>query len=925
MILIFRLYGKFCWPPTAQFHNDDETSRQSGIVELHAVPSQQDATKHIALLRWFPTDRQADPSLPDPTKATDHLFDLTPQGAVDWFSTNTRNDCAIWLDSSGAAAAGADQAFVIFRGAFLFEQYRRPKDDKAAGSADLEVQWPLMRRFTYADIPVFSSLGVYGKTHPLLHLSLHLPLPVRRTSLPAASRKNASAFPFSAVFDLKPKAANDWFNVDRLFAGWKANDGLPKFDVPEKTCFPFRGENKPNKNNMRLGSFGFAEYGKTDSNFAVYSLDRPTTLTYWPLNSQALRQDILWPYGFALDYNEDDWLQAANIGLADSSLRFYSAPKGTGVDRGRSSSLIYRASVIRTGVNNPDSGDFRGDTKGLRLRLERELGGRLADGIHYGADETANEEDASKIDGWIRTGAKHLSVDCELAWEISRRDIWTTDPDSDWSPTVSMRLHWLEPISAHNVNAAAVNADTEFRSGLLAHANHSLGTVRDSLERGEAGRPHSFLPDLSGPDGSQSIRFCLYGSPLPASFKDGMVSWGRPAPGAGQAGWQRPSMRLSIANRDHLIEETNESELKNFKLVLSATGLTFFQPKPAAPPPELELSLAHDKGWPPQATDSVEDGEPFFASFKVIAEPRLQDGQDSWYGRLSSLQFRGSSKYPTTEGPGHLRIGGRGAHLGLGDGGPLLLYPEGRIATEISLAIPASTIEPIGVDTARTDRSGRPGPLLIQLDPAAVGPTSDNVFWLKATETLSPTHDRKLVASIIEDSQQTGTRSYVVLSSEPFSIFRYTHQPLYARGTIDTANVAFYSDDDRIWQYRRTSDLYHYVFPPQVIGESADKPRRLELHDLPVPDPNNENPPTPFVPHQENGKNVLDAHNFRTAGPNSDLQRRAVEFRLTPSAEMWIQPSDVQRGYFMPEADELRDFSPARRIWTWRGSRIFAR
>src|SRR6185436_8926618 len=109
----------------------------------------------------------------------------------------------------------------------------------------------------------------------------------------------------------------------------------------------------------------------------------------------------------------------------------------TGAERGHSSSLTYRASVIRTGVNDPESGDFRGDYKGLRLRLARELGGRFADGIHYGADETPNEEDASKIEGWIRIGAKHLSVDCELAWEISRRDIWTTDPDADWSATVS--------------------------------------------------------------------------------------------------------------------------------------------------------------------------------------------------------------------------------------------------------------------------------------------------------------------------------------------------------------------------------------------------------------------------------------------------------------------------------------------------------
>jgi hypothetical protein len=34
-----------------------------------------------------------------------------------------------------------------------------------------------MRRFNYAENPVFSSLGIYGKNRPSLHLALHLPLP----------------------------------------------------------------------------------------------------------------------------------------------------------------------------------------------------------------------------------------------------------------------------------------------------------------------------------------------------------------------------------------------------------------------------------------------------------------------------------------------------------------------------------------------------------------------------------------------------------------------------------------------------------------------------------------------------------------------------------------------------------------------------
>ena len=96
-------------------------------------------------------------------------------------------------------------------------------------------------------------------------------------------------------------------------------------------------------------------------------------------------------------------------------------------------------------------------------------------------------------------------------------------------------------------------------------------------------------------------------------------------------------------------------------------------------------------------------------------------------------------------------------------------------------------MEPIGVDVARADRSGRPGPLLIPLDATGGGTPADNLFWLTATETLSPTHDRLLEATVTENSQETGERSYVVLSSEPYSIFRFTHQPLHARAPGATA------------------------------------------------------------------------------------------------------------------------------------------
>ena len=589
-----------------------------------------------------------------------------------------------------------------------------------------------------------------------------------------------------------------------------------------------------------------------------------------------------------------------DLGIADSSLRFPKIEAGASRDRGNRSALIYRATV-ESNDNAPAGSDLQTIGGGLRLRLRDELGGRLADRTQFGAGETFDDEEERKIAGWLRIG-RALSVDCELAWEIASADIWSRDRAADWSPTVTVRLHWRERISPDNVRAAPAepqpaggSAQNDFRAGLLAQANFSFGAARAALEPGEAGRPHSFLPTLSAA-AAEEVRFTLYGSPLPAGFEGNrVITWGRPAPINANPSppWARPPMRLTLASTAHVIKEIETvkiNEIETVKpLTLRANEVTFFQQGGA-----LDLTLDHDESWPPVSADTIEDGQPFFASFALTALPR-----EGWRGRLSSLQFEGHSQQTVANSPepppGHLRTGGRGARLGLGRGAPILTYPDGAIAAQLRLPVAAAKVEPIGVDVARADRSGRPAPLLIPLDATGGSTAADNRFWLIATETLSPTHDRLLEATVTENSQETGERTYVVLSSEPFSIFRFTHQPLHARGQADAATVAFYTGDDRIWQYRRVADFYHYVLPPQSIGESADKPRRLEIHDL-EPEVSLDTPPKPFVPD-------LDEH-----GNESGRKRRVVEYRLTPSAEIWIRPSDVERGYFMPESTSYEIF-----------------
>lgn len=902
MVLAFRLYGDFQWPPRSSVPREKPVSRK-GTVEIHFVPKPDGSAAQRALLRWVPRSQQQNGSIPpleeipeEPGKLP-HLFDLPPDEAANLLFREEQDKeeqiVAVWLDKSDAAPKPKNHTWLLFRGAFLFEQHRAIKD---FAEPALDLQWPLVEQCEYRrGATVYSSLGICHRVKPLFYFNFHLPFPVRRTSHSGGPDLNPRAFPFSAVFDLAPRKDQYLLRIDTLVAGWKAGDALPDLKKPEPTCFPFEGETNPETN--ELGMFGFAEFGKTSgTEFAVFKIESEATHDYWPLNRQALVQDILWPYGFSLDYDFTAWLRPTNLGLADSSLRFVKQVEGGEGERGRKSALVYRASVS---PNKDTVGpDLQSDANGLRIRLQQELGGRKVAGTQFGADGAP--EPGDPVEGWLRIGDT-LSADCELSWEIAPQDIWTDDRDADWSPTITVRLHWLETVApGHVAPQAAVSAD--FQAGLLAQANFSFLTVRDALEPGEAGQPHSFLPELSAAK-STSVRFALYGSPLPARFTANGIEWGRPVPKVKGARppWLRSPMRLSLAKPDdrHLIADADEfiKDPKKFpgptlQLDLNGSTPTFFQ----TPETDLALTLAHDESWPPESADRAEDGPPFFASFALQALAKTP-----WRGRLASLQFGGSPDRPNVIQSGHLRIGGRGARLGLGDGGPILTYPDGRIAAEISLPLPAVRVEPIGVDVARTDRSGRPAPLLIPLDPTTGGPaTGPNVLWLTATETLSPTQDRQLVATLSETSQETGTRSYVVLSSEPFSIFRFTHQPLHARGQEDTTYVAFYSGDDRIWQYRRVSDFYHYVLPPQAVGESADKPRRLEIHDL-KPDVALAHPPQPFV---------LDLEDENHRG-QSGLKRRAVEFRLTPSAELWIRPSDVERGYFMPESASHEIFRQA--------------
>lgn len=809
MILLFKLYGEFDWPPHPTAIPNQETTKR-GTVELYYAPN---GGTYRAFIRWVPQeiDKPPEPSNP-PDDA--HIYKIADP--VQWFAARQDEVAAIWIDDQPDAANGR---LVAFRGAFLIDQYR-------VEDASLDLRWPLVKHCEYRDgVRVASELVIYRTSHiSQYRLNLHLPLPLRRTTLTDARETNPAAFPFCVVYQTNP-SHQQLGHFTTLVGGWIGGHSFEfSQGVPQEPI---------------LGHFGLAaRASSSDRGFAVYEGNGVDLENYWPADVGVFTDDLLKRYGFTTTDQDHRWLKLrADESTADLSLRF------------RKSSLVYRLAVVAAGRNDdPDHSDLRWK-EAISLRLSRETG------------------------GWLRTGKDGLYVDCELAWNIPDDKIWN-DRNTDWSLRTTLRLHWDERIVGHATFPSQATPDDDLTAGTLRQAAYSFNEARVALESVEAGQPQSVLPEISV-DNDQTPRFMLFGSPIDAAFvpsdsKSDVIKWGRQINGDGQAApVVRPPMRLSLAPKSTL----------SVKFDLQ----TLFTPNVS-----LVFELQHDCNWSPKSSSDIANGEPFFASFNVVAV----GGPTDWSGRLSSLSFHWhASDWPKLPA-GTLRAGGPGARESFGDGAPAIDLTDGRVAASIQIYLPVTTVEPVGVDVNRTDRTGRPAPLLIPI-PAAQNPPDSLCFYLSATETISPTEDRSLEVEIFKKKSQPGERSYVILSQEPFSVLHFTHVPLSDRGDEASQSVAIYSDDDRIWQYKLVTDLYHYVLPPQSIGESADKPHRLEIQDLLQAPSDDGPPPQPFVPELDDLKNPLPQQ--------SGLKRRAVEFRLTPSAEIWIRPSDVERGYFMPE------------------------
>ncbi|MBO0496209.1 hypothetical protein [Pseudomonas sp. Marseille-Q1929] len=473
------------------------------------------------------------------------------------------------------------------------------------------------------------------------------------------------------------------------------------------------------------------------------------------------------------------------------------------------------------------------------------------------------------VEGVVKlSGPVHIHI--ALEWQITSKDLWT--PES-WLPKLSFRLIWTSPVNKKDF-ASAPDPKLPFARRLLVDTFKQAASTQKNLPLIEGLQPLSFLPDFSVSKDSK-VAFVLCSQRLLASCAQyhqdrqhyPFISWQSALPARLKLTLAKPN--LMSADESPEVDESTKNSLP-----LTATLNGFSNTA-------LTLTLSGDEQWAQQEADSKDAGSPYFASFALKVESVDNDTE----GRIGSLLLDVPAYVAKKDKDdlGFLRTAGRA----LGGRHARRYNANGQLNASLSLTLPVSRVTPIATDVARTDRSGRPAPLLISLEPNEPTNSAATInYFLKATETFGTDEDRLLTVALLDKSQAQGARDYLLLSEQPYSILRFRQTLLGARGSAASAEVAIYSSDDRLWQYRNTTPLYHFMLPPQAFGESADKPRRMELHDRDVL-PANGAPPTPYPENVE---------------PRGDvLLRHAVQFRLTPSTDLWIQPSDVTRGYFIPE------------------------
>lgn len=212
---------------------------------------------------------------------------------------------------------------------------------------------------------------------------------------------------------------------------------------------------------------------------------------------------------------------------------------------------------------------------------------------------------------------------------------------------------------------------------------------------------------------------------------------------------------------------------------------------------------------------------------------------------------------------------------------------------EWQLGLALDTAIPVTSDVAHGDRAERPADLLIAED-RHLGRLAENPLRLDINARLQDDQDPHLTANLYDTSPDGSgpggdSTRFTLLTLQPWQALRFTQLPFTAASRATGESVAEYDSDRRDWRLLKAADTYRYTLPAAAVGEDADKPGELEIVD-PVDredvSPAEVIPPAP-APQE----------------PSGALRRRVVDMRLSPPSTIWVEPSDLERNYFLAQAN----------------------
>lgn len=847
----FRLYGNFQWPPLPE----GGTDRRKGTVEIFYV---EDGSDLCACAQWSPH------GVPDEDMGEPPFLASLGKAAMQAAIGDGSKPFAFRLGKppTGPELYGER---IVFRGAGVFDQYGLSPD---GSESLLDQRWLLARGFLWERDYYESGIGIGdgrdnssgGGTSFSLRLALAAP---RAQSLKGG--RVSYAVPFRARY--RPRIAQNMVRGEAVpatffAAGPDGNNGEKKLvDTPVA--------------DHRLGHFGFC---KTDGGSMDFFYPRGSgdPKRYWPSDTATLIADAFGKLGaIAPDLANCVSLTPPHTpgGEKWNSIRFFSDSAETRIS-------------FRTAIFAAAAGGESGD-----IAVEN-IGSTTAPDYCFKLRDPRNPA------RWLLTYSRQLFLDLELGYSISDEDIWAAMEEDGWRASLRIRLGFPANVKASCGIGDLFSEQPDAReftvNQLLDSAIKAMRLARLDLQNIEAGLPQSALPEIRLTEGHRRFAFCAkLDAQIHAGGEDATkqgedtppaasIDWGRTKQRRRQ--WPGADFRLSLCPENRIIgsqAEGSGGEIGEIKATLQLPSLAAEAGEAAS------IVIAHHDF----AYDAADDagGGPF-CTFR-LAPPKTSlpvPPIDFPQLRLGGFGFQPNA-YFLLEETGEAGLSGdfdEASHWYFStrkqlraprkEDGTSHFYWSADVDLRLRLSI--GSVLPLGVDIPRDERDGRVRPLLIRLDDGQGG----GRYFLDLKEQVGASIDRRLTADLFDNGDGAGSSGdHVVLSTHPFSITKFRSQPLQDRGDPFNSAVATYDSDTRRWALKTVGAHYHYEFPPQSIGESADKPRRLEIIDQP--------------------KGV--AGFVRPYEPDADgvARRRAVEFRLTPSAELWVRPTDVERGYFLPE------------------------